>query len=156
MKIPRIEAFDPKAAERLATSMDNLPRIEKSKAVPAEIKPKRARRKTPDVSPSPIDREAPPDEKQETLQERKKESKIARNLAGVAGYLQSRSLVTTSFRYPQELIDKLEDVQHRIRKGSGKKITKNSILIVALAHVLQDYEERGAESVLAKNVTEEK
>ena len=94
--------------------------------------------------------------KNESLQEYKKE----RLLAFIAKFLEMKSTDTTSFRYPEDLIDNLDEVQYktktltkkRLGKGAAKKVTKNAILVTALGFVLWDLIENGEKSILYKQL----
>lgn len=86
------------------------------------------------------------DRKTEVLQDRKTD----RFVAFVSRFLTTKSIVHTTFRYPTELLEKLDQVQYEIKTRHKKKITKNSILVAALAYMLWDLEELGQESILYK------
>ena len=92
----------------------------------------------------------------ERLQEDKKE----RFLAFIAKFLEMKSTDTTSFRYPEDLIDNLDEVKYetktlikkRLGKRAAKKVTKNAILVTALGFVLWDLIENGEKSILYKQL----
>ncbi len=98
--------------------------------------------------------------KKARLQESKitsmKESKKARLparkqeslLADIQPYLDLRASNTVSFRYPDVLLDWLEESLYRFKKEQGTKLTKTAVLVAALAYVLWDLEQNGKESFL--------
>jgi hypothetical protein len=95
-------------------------------------------------------------QQQERQKEILQESKIARNLTQtVQSALEMKSTTNTSFRYPQELLDRLEEVTFTIRKRYKKRVTKNAILIAALASCLFEFDEEGENSVLFKELVKE-
>ena len=71
-----------------------------------------------------------------------------------------KSTDTTSFRYPEDLIDQLDEVQYktktlikkRLGKAAAKKVTKNAILVTALGFILWDLIENGEKSILYKQL----
>ena len=63
-----------------------------------------------------------------------------------------RSAGMVSFRYPQDLMDAMAEAQYQILKRYKVKLTKNAILVAALAFVLWDYEQKGEESLLCTHL----
>ena len=68
--------------------------------------------------------------------------------ANVQAYLNEKVDDAATFRYPVDLLEKLEDVIHQIRKQHHRKVTKQAVAVAALAFLLTDFEEYGEESVL--------
>jgi hypothetical protein len=122
---------------------------EKPSPPPMEIKPE-------SVSP-PEERKIA--SKKESLQERKldrlQESKKESFLAFLRSQLEVKPNSVVSFRYPEDLLDRLEQIQYAVRQQSRKKLTKNAILIAALAFLLWDYEQHDQESILYKHLVVE-
>jgi hypothetical protein len=82
--------------------------------------------------------------KQTSLQTRKHASMQA----NVQAYLSEKVDDIATFRYPVDLLEKLEDVIHQVRKQHHRKVTKQAVAVAALAFLLTDFEEYGEESVL--------
>lgn len=53
-----------------------------------------------------------------------------------------------TFRFPPDLLEKLEEVEYQLRKHHKIKATKNIILVGALAMLLYEFEENHTESTL--------
>ena len=68
--------------------------------------------------------------------------------ANVQAYLSEKVDDIATFRYPVDLLEKLEDVIHQVRKQHHRKVTKQAVAVAALAFLLTDFEEYGEESVL--------
>jgi hypothetical protein len=60
-----------------------------------------------------------------------------------------------AFRYPPEVLEKLEDVLHEIKKQHRRKLTKNVVAVAAMAFLLSDFEANGEESVLYQLLVEQ-
>ena len=90
--------------------------------------------------------------KKSVLQERQKDRQTGGGLSSIAQALRMKATVHTTFRYPQDLLDSLEEVQYQLRRRYKKKITKNAILVAALAHFLWNFEASGKESGLFKGL----
>ena len=82
--------------------------------------------------------------KQTSLQTRKHASMQA----NVQAYLSEKVDDIATYRYPVDLLEKLEDVIHQARKQHHRKVTKQAVAVAALAFLLTDFEEYGEESVL--------
>ncbi len=140
MKQPRVEDFDPEAAKKLPDmGMENLPRIEKPVPVTHVYPP---------ASPPGEEQEPVQDFKKSSFQERKQDFKKERFLDFLKPFLEMRSAGMVSFRYPLDLMDEMAEAQYQILKRYKVKLTKNAILVEALAFVLWDYEQNGEESLL--------
>ncbi|MBI1258518.1 MAG: hypothetical protein GC204_13705 [Chloroflexi bacterium] len=103
-------------------------------------------------------------QKPEYQNARKLENKKDRNLASqnarkpenqktdlnefLTSMLTVKTLAKTSYRYPQELLNKLADAEYELRRSKDKKIHMNTIVVFALAYLLWDYAERGEQSLL--------
>jgi GTP cyclohydrolase FolE2 len=140
MKTPRVEDFDPKVPVKLPDmGMEDLPRIEKPPALSSQALP------TIELTADkPQNQEIKISRSQESHQEIKKE----RFLDFLKPFLEMRSAGMVSFRYPQDLMDVMAEAQYQIMKRHKRKLTKNAILVAALAFVLWDYERRSEESIL--------
>ena len=68
--------------------------------------------------------------------------------ANMQPYLSAKATNSFAFRYPPDLLEKLADVLHQIRKQHHRKLTKNAIAVAALTFLLTDFEIYGEESVL--------
>ena len=141
MKVPNTELFDPNAqqkpARELSSPLDSYPRIEKQ--APISVKPAS---KTTRPKAEAIAKGA-----------RKQESKIARKQDFLQGWLEMKASDTTSFRYPSELLERLNEVQYQLKSRHKAKVTKNDILIAALAYVVWDFEQNGQDSILVESLT---
>ena len=133
MKTPRVEDFDPKATQKLPEmGMENLPRIEKPPSG------------TPiftSAAPSGVEHAPDQEFKKADFQESHQEIKKERFLDFLKPFLAMRSAGMVSFRYPQDLMDAMAEAQYQILKRYKVKLTKNAILVAALAFVLWDYEQ---------------
>jgi len=89
------------------------------------------------------------------MQESNLASKKERFLAFLQSCIDMKAVSTASFRYPQELLDQLEEVLYDLKKQHKKKVTKNALLITALAYLLWDFEQHGETSVLYQNLIKE-
>ena len=89
------------------------------------------------------------------LQERQKDRKTDFALPSISRTLEMKAAVHTTFRYPQDLLDKLDEAQYQVWRRYKKKITKNAILVAALAYFLGHFEAKGKESELHKELIEE-
>ena len=69
-------------------------------------------------------------------------------LDAIQPYLDLKASNMVSFRYPDTLIAWLEESLYQLKKQYGKKLTKNALLVAALAYVLWDLEQNGQESFL--------
>ena len=68
--------------------------------------------------------------------------------ANMQPYLSAKATNSFAFRYPPDLLEKLADVLHQIRKQHHRKLTKNAIAVAALTFLLTDFEIYGEESML--------
>jgi hypothetical protein len=85
----------------------------------------------------------------------KTESLLARNLADcVKAALETKAAKKESFRFPEELMDVLEDLPYEIKKVYGKRITKTSVFVAAFTAYLWDFKHKGQESLLYKQLVE--
>jgi hypothetical protein len=60
-----------------------------------------------------------------------------------------------TFRFPPELLEKLEEIEYRLRKDHKIKATKNIILVGALAMLLCEFEEKATHSSLYQFLSQE-
>lgn len=79
-----------------------------------------------------------------------KTSKHESMQAILQAYLNEKVDGIATFRYPVELLEKLEDVSHQVRKEHHRKVTKQAVAVAALAFLLTDFETFGEESMLYK------
>jgi hypothetical protein len=93
-------------------------------------------------------KEQPATDEDENMLASKHASMHAYMQASMHAVLSERATYTFAFRYPPELLEKLADVQHEIRKRHKKKLSKNAIAVAALVFLLTDFEIYGEESVL--------
>ena len=86
-------------------------------------------------------------------------SKQASLQTSMQAYMQTtiseKATYAFTFRYPPELLDKLEDVLHGIKKQHRRKLTKNVVAVAALAFILSDFETYGEESMLYQLLIQE-
>ena len=68
--------------------------------------------------------------------------------ASMHAYLNEKVDDIATFRYPVDLLEKLEDVIHQVRKEHQRKVTKQAVAVAALAFLLTDFETFGEESML--------
>ena len=64
--------------------------------------------------------------------------------------LEQRATETATFRYPVGLLEQLEDAVFTSRKKHGFKLVRNSVAVLGIAYLLQDFEENGEESLMCK------
>jgi hypothetical protein len=62
--------------------------------------------------------------------------------------LDEKATYSFAFRYPPDLLEKLEDVLHHVRKRHKVKLTKNSVAVTAMAFLLWDFETNAKKSIL--------
>ena len=74
----------------------------------------------------------------------------------LTSYLNSKATKLGGFRSPVSLLEFLDDTMYKIKKNHKIRVTKNSIIVLALAKILIDYEENGVKSHLYKELIEGK
>jgi hypothetical protein len=62
--------------------------------------------------------------------------------------LSEKATYSFAFRYPPEILDKLEDIIHFARTNNRTKLTKNSLAVAALSYLLWEFETKGENSTL--------
>lgn len=88
-------------------------------------------------------------------QARTPESLLARNLADcVRAALETKAAKKESFRFPEELMDVLEDLPYEIKKTYGKRITKTAVFVAAFTAYLWEFKQKGQASLLYKHLIE--
>lgn len=88
-------------------------------------------------------------------QARKPESLLARNLAEcVRAALERKAAKKESFRFPEELMEALEDLPYELKKTYGKRVTKTAIFVAAIAAYLWDFKHNGQGSQLYQHFIE--
>lgn len=79
--------------------------------------------------------------------------------ASVHAYLQTilkqRAADSYTFRYPTELLKKLDALHYTLYVELGAKLPKNTIAVLGLAYVLLDLEEKKEDSDFYKLLTED-
>jgi len=146
MKTPNLDMFDPNAEQKpvreLSSPLDNYPRIEKPTSQSAKSVSRVSKPTIPKVNTLAKDA-------------RKQESKIERKQDFLRNWLDMKAAETTSFRYPPELLEKLNEVQYQLKSRHKAKATKNAILIAALAYIVWDFEKQGSDSILVDSLKNE-
>jgi hypothetical protein len=85
----------------------------------------------------------------------KPESLLARNLAEcVLAALETKAAKKESFRFPEELMEVLEDLPYEIKKTYGKRVTKTAVFIAAFTAYLWEFKHKGQDSLLYKHLIE--
>ncbi len=106
----------------------------------------------PKKKKDPLPRSGGPKRKRE----QKKESVHADMHAHMHAYMQSvlaqRATWAFSFRYPPELLEKLETMLDQIKEKYKTKLAKNTVAVTAMAFLLKDFETNGEESILYKEL----
>ena len=64
--------------------------------------------------------------------------------------IEDKATNSFTFRYPPEVLNKLEEIIHQVWGKHSVKLTKNSIAVTGLGYLLWDFEENGNESILYK------
>jgi len=86
---------------------------------------------------------------------RKTESLLARNLADcVQMALETKAAKKESFRFPEELMEVLDDLPHEIKKTYGKRISKTAVFVAAFTAYLWEFKHHGQDSLLYKQLIE--
>jgi len=79
------------------------------------------------------------------------------SLAGLDGDVWTRvdaaATITSSFRYTEAELTALTDVLYEVGKRYGARVTKQDVARLALNAVLEDYYQRGSQSLLAHLAT---
>ena len=93
---------------------------------------------------------SPQNQAQPNLNERKQEIKKESSQLAMdeLNYINQAFRVSTSYRYPSDLLEELENVIDHVRRKFKNKLKKNDILILALANLLIDYKKNEEKSVL--------
>lgn len=73
-------------------------------------------------------------------------------LSEITAVLDQKATTPCTFRFPNELIDRLDEVHFQLRKHSKSKqrLAKNDVIIAALIYVLLDFEKEGEQSLLSQ------
>jgi hypothetical protein len=82
-------------------------------------------------------------------------SKNARMQDFVAAFLAMKNTKNTNFRYPPELLEKIEDLEYEVKKRTGKKLKTTDILVCAVGYLIWDYEQHGADSIVERLLVEQ-
>jgi len=86
--------------------------------------------------------------KQVNLQTSKQTSLQTNMQASMQSLLNEKATKPATYRYPLDLLERLDDALHMVRKDYRRKLTKNEIAVAALLFLLVDFETYGQESVL--------
>lgn len=117
----------------------------------------------PPVQSTPIfQAEAEPEEnaskqanKQAMLQASNVASKQASLLAKLQELRHLKASNAATFRFPLEILEKLEEIEFHIRKTYKIKVTKNTIVVTALALLLFEFDDHQLDSSLYKYLKEQ-
>ena len=121
---------------------------DKPQTIEVEVKPS---------SPSPTVEPLPKtDEGEQNV--RLLESESVRNLTSqnvrlldfVSIYLELKNETLMGFRYPQALLDKLDELEFDLKRKYGKRVPRTTILVTAIAFLLWDHKKNGDASTLAQ------
>lgn len=93
--------------------------------------------------------------KQASLQTNNIASKQASLLVKMKDLGRLKATNAATFRFPPDLLEKLEEIEYRLRKDHKIKATKNIIVVGALAMLLCEFEEKAAESSLYQFLSQE-
>jgi len=86
--------------------------------------------------------------KQASLQASNVASKQANLLAKMKEMGRLKATNAATFRFPPDLLEKLEEIEYQLRKEHKIKATKNVIVVGALAMLLYEFEDKATESNL--------
>ncbi len=81
-------------------------------------------------------------------------SKNARMQDFIGTLLALKNTKNTNFRYPPELLEKIDDLEYEVKKRTGKKLKTTDILVCAVGYLIWDYEQHGADSILERNLVQ--
>lgn len=93
--------------------------------------------------------------KQAILQTNKQASKQASLLAKLQELRHLKASNAATFRFPLEILEKLEEIEFHIRKTYKIKVTKNTIVVAALALLLFEFDDHQLDSSLYKYLKEQ-
>jgi len=97
--------------------------------------------------------------KQAILQTSKQVSNVASKQASLLAKLQElrhlKASNAATFRFPLEILEKLEEIEFHIRKTYKIKVTKNTIVVAALALLLFEFDDHQLDSSLYKYLKEQ-
>ncbi len=68
---------------------------------------------------------------------------------------QMKATNAATFRFPPELLERLEEVEYNLRKEHKIRATKNALVVAALAYLLAEHEQQGRASILYQYLTGE-
>jgi hypothetical protein len=88
------------------------------------------------------------DSKQASLQASNIANKQASLLAKMKEMGRLKATNAATFRFPPDLLEKLEEIEYQLRKEHKIKATKNIIVVGALAMLLYEFEDKATESSL--------
>jgi hypothetical protein len=109
-----------------------------------------------DRNQAPLNLNSPQNEStQASLQANNIASKQASLLAKMRDLGRLKATNAATFRFPPDLLEKLEEIEYRLRKDHKIKATKNIIVVGALAMLLCEFEENATESSLYQFLSQE-
>ncbi len=119
-----------------AVDLGDLPPIQKPNPRPAKL----IYHQSPDEQPISSEAKWLPATRQPDNQ--------ATNPGYMRSVLESRSLKPLTLRFPPELWEKLDEVLYYIKRRFKRKLTKNEVIMLSVALLLKDFDERDLESEL--------
>ncbi|MBZ0317879.1 MAG: hypothetical protein K8L91_15770 [Anaerolineae bacterium] len=81
-------------------------------------------------------------------------SKNARMQDFIGTLLALKNTKNTNFRYPPELLEKIDDLEYEVKKRTGKKLKTTDVLVCAVGYLIWDYEQHGTDSILERNLVQ--
>ena len=111
-----------------------------------------------EVEPASPQSVAEPQLKTNEPKVRLSESQNVRNLTSqnvrlldfVSAYLELKNDTLIGFRYPQVILDQLDELAFELKKKSGKRVPRTTVLVTAIAFLLWDYQKNGDNSTLSQ------
>lgn len=134
MKKPRIEAFDPTHADKMADSFSNLPAIQ-----------------PPDVRP--VEEHTKPDHELRSKQPEPKAPHAPTLPVATADELDRKDTVrTTEAEY-----QRFKDLENDVRLSFGiSPLSKSSLYRLGMKELIDDYDKNGEQSILIRHLREKK
>jgi hypothetical protein len=105
-----------------------------------------------DSNQAPLNSSSPQNESKQASNIASKQASLLAKMRGL-GRLKATNAAT--FRFPPDLLEKLEEIEYRLRKDHKIKATKNIIVVGALAMLLCEFEENATESSLYQFLSQE-
>lgn len=105
-----------------------------------------------DSNQAPLNSSSPQNESKQASNIASKQASLLAKMRDL-GRLKATNAAT--FRFPPDLLEKLEEIEYRLRKDHKIKATKNIIVVGALAMLLCEFEENATESSLYQFLSQE-